>query len=368
MTLRRLRGRPLLALIVILGSWIVVRDLTWTAPVYLRDVGLGSPQIAVEPGPGAPGLAFGGAPGLPDASPRPADRASGAATASVAADARWPAAAAPWPRRSDLVAFMDTPDRPGADAAARQELVLMEAFGQAEAMYPLPSFRDAPKPKGRSPRWSADGWLLLRRDGRAELASGLLPASYGASQAGAVLRYSLDEASGHRPKAYVRGTTTLRGPDEVQAAIGLSTRPVPGVPMVLAAEVRATEGDAGSRVQPAAFAVSELAPIALPLALRAEIYAQAGFVGGEFATLFADGQLRVDREVARWRDATARIGAGGWAGAQKGAARFDLGPSAMLAFPLADAATARVAVDWRMRVAGDAEPRSGPALTLSAGF
>ena len=36
--------------------------------------------------------------------------------------------------------------------------------------------------------------------------------------------------------------------------------------------------------------------------------------------------------------------------------------------PLGKGLFGRAAVDWRFRVAGDADPGSGPALTLSAGF
>lgn len=55
-------------------------------------------------------------------------------------------------------------------------------------------------------------------------------------------------------------------------------------------------------------------------------------------------------------------------GAQKGAARLDVGPAASAAVGLGESGGARLAVDWRFRVAGSAAPKSGPALTLSAGF
>ena len=62
-----------------------------------------------------------------------------------------------------------------------------------------------------------------------------------------------------------------------------------------------------------------------------------------------------------------RLGAGAWGGAQQGASRMDIGPSASVG--LAGGHTsARIAVDWRFRVAGDAAPSSGPALTVAAGF
>ena len=115
-------------------------------------------------------------------------------------------------------------------------------------------------------------------------------------------------------------------------------------------------------------AVSELMPQKLPLGLVGEAYAQAGYVGGTGATAFVDGQLRVDRAVARTGRAELRLGVGAWGGAQKDASRLDLGPAANLGVSVSDAVFARVMVDWRFRVAGNAVPESGPALTLSAGF
>jgi hypothetical protein len=66
-------------------------------------------------------------------------------------------------------------------------------------------------------------------------------------------------------------------------------------------------------------------------------------------------------------EAEVSAGAGVWGGAQKGAARLDIGPTAAASFRLGES-RGRVAADYRFRVAGEAEPRSGPALTLSAGF
>jgi hypothetical protein len=125
---------------------------------------------------------------------------------------------------------------------------------------------------------------------------------------------------------------------------------------------------AGSEVRPAAFAVTELPPARLPLGFRAELYAQAGYVGGRFATAFADGQVRVDRQVVPiGENAELRVGGAVSGGAQKHAERLDVGPSAAVSFRLGEA-NSRLALDYRFRVAGDAEPRSGPALTFSAGF
>ncbi|MGC1269314.1 MAG: hypothetical protein WA842_01820, partial [Croceibacterium sp.] len=103
------------------------------------------------------------------------------------------------------------------------------------------------------------------------------------------------------------------------------------------------------------------------LGARAEGYVQAGYVGGDYATGFVDGQARVDRPLLALRGAELSAGGAVWDGAQKGAARLDIGPSATLAFRIGETRS-RLAVDYRFRVAGDAQPASGPALTLSAGF
>jgi hypothetical protein len=217
-------------------------------------------------------------------------------------------------------------------------------------------------------RWSADAWALLRRDLASARSQGALPAVYGASQVGAVLRYRLNRTSHRRPAAYLRATAALGMMGETSAALGLSARPLSALPVVAAVEGRMTDQAGGRRFQPAAFAYTELPSMRLPLGLRTETYVQAGYVGGAFATPFADGQFRLDRRVLALGRGEVRLGGGLWAGAQKGAERFDAGPSAFVALPLGHRMFSRVALDWRFRVAGDAEPGSGPAVTLSAGF
>jgi hypothetical protein len=223
-----------------------------------------------------------------------------------------------------------------------------------------------PAPRTSVRRWSADGWLLVRQDSAHPLAAG--EPSYGRSQAGAVLRYRLAPASGHRPVAYARVTRALAGPAETEAAVGLAARPIAALPLSVAGEVRAYDGAGRREVRAAAFAVTELPPARLPLGLRGEAYAQAGYVGGRFATAFVDGQARVDRHVVTLgRTSEVRVGAGVWGGAQKHTARLDVGPSATIGLPIG-ATQSRLAIDYRWRVAGNAQPSSGPTLTISAGF
>ena len=213
---------------------------------------------------------------------------------------------------------------------------------------------------------SGDAWILGREVSTAPVAPGAT--SYGRSQAGAVLRYRLVPRHSFLPTIYARVTRALEGPRQGEVAAGLSLRPLPGVPLSIAAEARVTETAAGREVRPAAFAVTQIPPVTLPLGLRGEAYFQGGYVGGNFETAFIDGQARIDRQVAPiGDDQELRLGVAAWGGAQKGASRLDVGPSASLAFKLGDAPS-RVAVDYRLRVAGAAAPASGPAVTFSAGF
>jgi hypothetical protein len=231
-----------------------------------------------------------------------------------------------------------------------------------------PFYASGREPRARESRWSADAWLFLRRGGDRRFAGGASSATYGASQAGAVVRYSLGRRSPHRPAAYLRATTALSGATEREAAVGISARPLPGVPVRAAAELRASDQAGKTRARPAAMAVTEVQPFDLPAETRGEFYAQAGYVGGRFKTAFVDGQLRIDRKAVTLGTATVRAGGGAWGGAQKGASRLDVGPTATVSVAVGDTAAARVGVDWRFRVAGDARPKSGPALTISAGF
>jgi hypothetical protein len=221
---------------------------------------------------------------------------------------------------------------------------------------------------GTPNRWSADAWMLARRQSPMSLASSR--PLYGGSQAGAVLRYQLAPSSGHRPIAYLRGSTAMGAIRESEVALGLGARPIPSLPLVVAGEARAFRAMGETTFRPAALAYTELPVQQLPMGLQAEAYFQGGYVGGKYATPFVDGQLRIDRPVLsldRLGIGELRLGGGIWAGAQKGAKRLDTGPGATASLKLLGK-PARVSMDYRFRVAGDADPGSGPALTVAAGF
>lgn len=225
-------------------------------------------------------------------------------------------------------------------------------------------------------RWSSDSWVLWRDKGRpgAALVGG---GTYGASQAGAVVRYRFAPGSRFDPRAYLRATSTLSPEYEVEGAAGIAVRPLARVPLDIMVEGRVLHffGDvrlrpSETRVRPAVMAVAGPPALELPGQVRAEAYAQVGYVGGEGRSTFADGQLRVIRNFPDLSPGPMRFegGLGTWGGAQKGVHRVDLGPTAAMTFPVGKTVFGRVSLDWRQRVSGSAEPGSGPVFTVSAGF
>jgi hypothetical protein len=235
---------------------------------------------------------------------------------------------------------------------------------------PLPPRGGAPA--AASGRWSVDGWAFWRQGSdSAPVSQGRVPI-YGASQAGAVLQYRLAPGSARDPRLYARAYRALVRRGESEAALGASARPIARVPLRLAGEVRYTDAAFSNDIRPAAFGVTEFAPLALPLGTQLEAYGQAGWVGGPQPTGFADGQASLTREVDQIAALTNNalrlsLGAGAWAGAQKDAQRVDIGPTFRLDLRIG-AVPARLSVDWRQQVAGDASPGSGVAATLSTGF
>jgi hypothetical protein len=75
---------------------------------------------------------------------------------------------------------------------------------------------------------------------------------------------------------------------------------------------------------------------------------------------FVDGALAVSRPVYRQFSA----GFGVWGGGQPGLYRVDAGPRLTMRVRK----NLRVHADWRQRLAGNARPGSGPALTLAGDF
>ncbi|NVD45421.1 hypothetical protein [Qipengyuania atrilutea] len=248
---------------------------------------------------------------------------------------------------------------------------------QTASPTPVPRLDAAPLPvmparqdRPRTKRWSADGWILMR-EGPATTDGGIAPATLGGSQVGAVLRYHPGIGRANRSAIYARASSSLGDDTAQEAALGISIRPIRTIPIQAHVEARILESGGDAEVRPAAFLAGGFDRAPLPLGLEARGYGQAGYVGGDYETAFADGQIVADREVvsvdAGGSAVALRIGAGAWGGAQEGASRADIGPSASVTVSRGQL-SARLSAEYRFKVAGDAEPSSGPALTITAGF
>jgi hypothetical protein len=203
--------------------------------------------------------------------------------------------------------------------------------------------------------WSASAWFVTRRGAPA---SGPM---LGGDQAGVRIAYALDPARGLG--LYARASAPLGQPGR-ELAIGVEWQPGQ-LPLRVVAEQRfGLDGNAGGTGLGVVGGVSD---VALGGGFDLEAYGQAGAVIRQRTYPFADGALRVTRTVARRELGRIEIGGGAWGAAQREAARLDIGPSAVATLPVAGRAV-RVALDWRERIAGDARPGSGPALTVGADF
>lgn len=225
---------------------------------------------------------------------------------------------------------------------------------------------------GSPNRWTLDAWGFWREGSNAApVSQGRVPI-YGASQVGANLQWRARPSSPHDPRVFARAYRAMVRRGENEISLGASARPVPSIPVRVLGELRVTDGVLRTELRPAAFAVTEIAPQKLPFDLTLEAYAQGGYVGGDSATGFADGQIAVTREVARVDSGFAgpvrfSIGGGAWGGAQKGAHRIDIGPTMRVDVAVGEV-PARVSIDWREQIGGDAAPASGLAATLSTSF
>lgn len=213
-------------------------------------------------------------------------------------------------------------------------------------------------------KWSLSGWLYLR-EGSGNAPEGIAAGGQlGGSQAGMRLAYGFGDRG--RLRAYGRATMAVRTPEQRELAFGAAFAPFPRLPVDVAVERRVAIGRDG-RSALAAMVVGGVGDIVLPAGFRLEAYAQAGLVGARRRDGFADGAVVVDRRLGADERAPVRLGALAAGAIQPGASRVDVGPRLTLRLPDVGKGS-RIALDWRQRVAGDARPESGIALTLASDF
>ena len=201
-------------------------------------------------------------------------------------------------------------------------------------------------------------WALLRAQsagvaGSQSLASG---GSLGASQAGARLIYNFTRQI----------AATFRSSSDVgrrggEIAGGVRIQPVAGIPLWIDAERRQRIGRyGGGRTGFALFFEGGVYGRPMPLHFLLDGYLQGGVVDVRHPDKFIDGGLTLTRPVYKQFSA----GVGVWGGAQPGLYRVDAGPRVTMRVRK----NLRVHFDWRQRLAGNALPGSGPAVTLAGDF
>lgn len=375
-------GRPLIALFAILAVWIGVRATFWELPFALPAPGELFAKARTDGMEEMPGTAFANGEGAlqvaavrrlhAEMAPahRDAVRADGAGLgswgrASLAILAH-PAATAQLARSNLSANHQLLYAAAFAFAPSYDRLSQAEQRGSGDQRAALPWSQASAHPPSPA-RWSADAWLLVRQGGSGPLLASVDPASYGSNQIGAVVRYSLAPSSALQPQAYARASKALVPGGESEAAAGASIGLVRSFPLRVHGELRVTDRPGGTEVRPAAFVVTGLPRRKVGPVVEAEGYLQAGYVGGDYATGFVDGRAIVEAPVIRSERGQVAIGGGAWGGAQRGATRLDLGPTASATLTTGRT-TLRGSVDYRLRVAGDAVPGDGLAVTLAASF
>lgn len=342
------RGRPLRFLVALGIGWVGVRvAMLW--PVAVAPV-IGQP----------PALALGSPSFLPAALTPMAFAAPRSAVSQ-------PAAALLRPPPIDRRARTPAPN-PTRVALALLGLV---RFGEPAPDPPAPILPGVPRPQQTPPvvaesrgpsRWSGSFWLVARGDAGGAIAPGSLGGQLGGSQAGLRLAYLLDRR--HRVALAVRATTPL-GAGQRELAAGVEWQPT-RLPLRIVAEQRVVVAG-GGKGGPALGVVGGLGPKRLGGGVTLEAYGQAGVIRRERTERYVDGAAHLAHKLLDLGGAKLDIGTGIWGGAQRGAARLDVGPTLALTLPVAHKSV-RLSLDWRERIAGQARPGSGLAVTLGTDF
>ena len=209
----------------------------------------------------------------------------------------------------------------------------------------------------RLDRLQLSSWALLRgRQGQllgpASLANG---GQLGGSQAGARLTYAFT-----RQVAASLRTSSDVGRRGAEFAAGLRVQPLISLPVWVTAERRQRLGQSTGRNAWAIFAETGLYQRPMPWDFNLDAYLQSGVVGMKSRDWFVDGAVAVTRPVYK----NFSGGLGVWGGAQPGLYRIDAGPRVTMKVRN----NIRLHLDYRYKLAGNAQPGSGPAITLAADF
>ena len=219
---------------------------------------------------------------------------------------------------------------------------------------PSPGAIPGPAAAKRFDRLELTAWALLRGSwGPGALATG---GTLGGSQVGARLTYKFSPSLA----ATLRSSSSVGGVRYAEVAAGVRYKPLASLPMAVTFERRQALNQWGGRDAFALFAEAGLYQTPVLGLANLDFYAQGGVVGAKSRDLFFDGAATFTRPV--WKNWSAGFGV--WGGAQPGLYRIDAGPRVSMAMGRG----IRLHADYRQRLAGEASPSSGPALTIAGDF
>ena len=203
-------------------------------------------------------------------------------------------------------------------------------------------------------RLQLSAWALLRGSwGPGALATG---GTLGGSQVGGRLMYHFSPSLA----ASLRSSSSVGGVRYAEVAAGVRWKPLANVPVALNFERRQALNRWGGRSDFALFAEGGLYQTPVFGIANLDFYAQGGAVGVKARDLFFDGAATLTRPL--WKKWSGGLGV--WGGLQPGLYRVDAGPRLSYEFGRG----IRIHADYRQRLAGEAMPSSGPALTIAGDF
>jgi hypothetical protein len=259
----------------------------------------------------------------------------------------------PVARGHSVAVALDEPVSTADPAVAARALEMASASVPRTGPEVLPTL-----PASAVKRVSGSVWALSRSDGvGASLANG---GQLGGSQVGGRIFYT----PGPQALALTaRVSAPLASPRGREASVGIALR---GKNLGLIVEQRFAL-DKGARDAPSVTAYGGISEVKLGHGIRLDGYAQAGVVGIRHSQGFVDGAVRLETTVTEERGSRLSAGVALSGGAQPRVSRLDIGPQLVARLPVGTTAL-RVSAEWRQRIAGNAAPGSGPAVTIGFDF
>jgi hypothetical protein len=213
-------------------------------------------------------------------------------------------------------------------------------------------------------KWHLDGWVVFRPS--EIVGNGPANGQLSGSQFGARLQHSLTSvAKSASLNVNIRASAPLDHAAGKEVALGLALNVRGKIPVDLILERRIPIGTGTPAF--AAILATGLNDVHILKKAILNGYLQTGFVADSRIEPFVDGSFTATRIVRLNSRRSIQVGVGIWGAAQSGISRLDIGPVVAGRVPVRGG-TFRLAAEWRQRLAGNALPASGPAISISADF